>query len=121
MNPLEKIRMSLTLTPFERRVIIFIFLMVVLGDFYSFIRDKDKEEIDQEKVMLYDEDEIMKININTAPVDSLIMIPGIGEKTARMIVEMRDKQKFLKTEDLLKIKGIGYKKLKRIKPYISLK
>jgi|Deesub1362A_J573_1020465.scaffolds.fasta_scaffold00030_96 competence ComEA-like helix-hairpin-helix protein len=120
MNKLDRLRMSLTLTPFERRVTIFIFLMVVLGNFYSFIRDKDKEEINQDRVMLYDEDEIIKININTAPVDSLIMIPGIGEKTARIIIRMREKQKFIKVEDLLKVKGVGYKKLERIKPYISL-
>ncbi len=121
MNLFEKFKMALALTPFERGIIISIFLMILLGNFYRVIRDKNKVEVDKEKVVLYDEDEVIKININTAPLESLIMLPGIGDKTARMIVEMREKNRFLKIEDLLRVQGIGYKKLERIKPYILMK
>lgn len=121
MKYLEKLRMNLALTPFERKMIIFFFLMIFLGDIYNHIRKKDEEKYQEESALFFDEDKIVKININSAPMDSLILLPGIGKKTAEEIIEIRKKEKFLKPEDLLRVKGIGVKKLERIKPYILLK
>lgn len=121
MKFLERFRMSLSLTPFEKRMIFLFFLMVISGNFYNSIRIKIKENLKEEDAMLFEEDEITKININSAPLESLILLPGIGEKTARLIIEMREKEKFSKPEDLLKVKGIGFKKIERLKPYILFK
>lgn len=61
------------------------------------------------------------ININTAPVDILVRLPGIGKKTAEKIIVYRQSNGlFQKKDDLLKIKGIGKKKLSRIVPLIVL-
>ncbi|MFA3783760.1 ComEA family DNA-binding protein [Melioribacteraceae bacterium 4301-Me] len=63
-----------------------------------------------------------KININTAGIDNLVLLPGIGTKTAEKIIDYRNKVgKFNKIEDLLNIKGIGNSKLERIKKYITVK
>lgn len=59
------------------------------------------------------------INLNKASKYDLMMIPGIGGKTAEEIINLRKKNNgFRKPEDLLKVKGIGLKKLDIIKKYI---
>jgi competence protein ComEA len=61
------------------------------------------------------------INMNSAPVPELILLPGIGEKTAQAIIEYRKKHgKFSSIEEILNIKGIGIKKLDKIKMFISI-
>ncbi len=57
-----------------------------------------------------------KIDINTADIDALIQVKGIGEKTAQSIIDYRKKNgPFKSVEDLMNIKGIGEKKLKKLK------
>lgn len=61
-----------------------------------------------------------KHNINTAGIEELIEIPGIGPKTATKIVEYRTLHgKFKELNELLNIKGIGDKKLDIIKDHIT--
>lgn len=60
-----------------------------------------------------------KININTATKAELISLPGIGEKTARAIIEYREANgPFLKTEDVQEVAGIGRKKYERLRDMI---
>ncbi len=61
-----------------------------------------------------------KININTAGKEELCEIPGVGEKTAEKIIAFREKNgPFRSADDLLKIEGIGKKKLEKMRDYIS--
>ena len=54
--------------------------------------------------------ELNKININTATVDQLVSLNGIGEKYAAKIIEYRDKNGLFKTpEDIMNVPGIGPK------------
>jgi len=56
-----------------------------------------------------------KININTASVEELELLSGIGVKTAIAIVEHREKiGSFNDVSELLAVKGIGEKKLAKI-------
>lgn len=61
-----------------------------------------------------------KININTADINELTSIPGVGEKTAQKIIDYREKKKFKKIEDVMNIDGIGENKFKNMKDYISV-
>ncbi len=61
------------------------------------------------------------VNINTAPKSELIRIPQVGPKTAEKIIEYRQDNVFYEAEDLLYIKGIGLKKLMKIKPFVKCK
>ena len=53
-----------------------------------------------------------KININSASVEQLSELKGIGPAYAQRIVEYREKNgSFEKPEDILKVQGIGQKTL----------
>ncbi len=61
------------------------------------------------------------ININSAKLEDLILLPGIGKSTAEKILELRKKTGGFKTlNDLLDVKGIGEVKFNKIKKYIFI-
>ena len=60
-----------------------------------------------------------KVNINTATVDELATLNGIGKAKAEAIVAYRTQHgKFQTIDDLTKVKGIGRKIIEKIKPEI---
>lgn len=62
-----------------------------------------------------------KVNINTATVEQLTLLPRVGAVVAERIVEFRDKNgRFKKAEDLLLVSGIGDRTFDLIKPYVTL-
>src|SRR3989442_5152700 len=62
-----------------------------------------------------------KLNINTAGVDDLVALPGIGKAYAERIVEYRQKNgPFKKVEDILNVRGIGGKCFQRIKVRLDI-
>ena len=61
-----------------------------------------------------------KVNINTAGVDELVTLPGIGKAYAERIVEYRQKNgPFKKVEDIVNVRGIGEKTFERIKDRLT--
>ncbi len=62
-----------------------------------------------------------KININTADVDELCNLPGVGETTANRIISYRNQHGlFLRIEDLLNVEGIGKSKFENFRDFISV-
>jgi competence protein ComEA len=62
-----------------------------------------------------------KVNLNTATIEQLQSLPGIGPATAKSIVEYRTKAgKFNRIEEIINVKGIGEKKFQRIKDRLVL-
>lgn len=62
-----------------------------------------------------------KININTAGADELETLPGIGAVYAGRIISYREEHgPFKSLEELVKVKGIGKKRLDKLKPFIKL-
>lgn len=61
------------------------------------------------------------INVNSASVDELIKLPGIGPARAKAIVETRAKLGgFKKLEDLMRVKGIGRATFRKLEPMMKL-
>ncbi len=62
----------------------------------------------------------MPVGINTATVEELMLIPGIGNKTAGAIVEYRRTHKRIKSlNELGSLPGMGERKIQALLPYIS--
>ncbi|NLY20817.1 MAG: DUF655 domain-containing protein [Tissierellia bacterium] len=87
--------------------------MVLEDEQKIYIPNKD-EEIDEDLV----DNESSLININTAGKDRLVLIPGIGDKTAEKIIQYRQEHRFSSIEDIKNVPGIGDKKFDEMKNYI---
>ena len=60
------------------------------------------------------------VNINTASVEELLTVSGIGESKAKAIVEYRNKTPFKTIEDIMNVTGIGESLFAKIKDYITV-
>jgi competence ComEA-like helix-hairpin-helix protein len=61
------------------------------------------------------------INLNTATADQLEEVPGIGPATAPKILDTRKSYgAFKSVDDLLSIKGIGQKRLDKMRKYLTV-
>jgi len=62
-----------------------------------------------------------KINLNSAYAADLLRLPEIGEVIAERIIEYRHQiGKFTKVDQLSNVKGIGPKKLERIRNHLTI-
>ena len=62
------------------------------------------------------------VNVNTASVEQLTLLPGVGESRARQIVALRKRQGTIrKVDDLLGVKGIGEASLAKMRPFLAVK
>ena len=61
------------------------------------------------------------VNINTASVEELQLLPGIGLSKAKAIIKHRNKSSFSEVEDLAKVKGIGKALLSKVRSRVTLK
>jgi comEA protein len=61
------------------------------------------------------------ININTANSEQLQQVPGIGPATADKILQMRKSYgPFKSVDDLLAIRGLGAKRLEKMRKYLTV-
>src|SRR6266478_3125946 len=61
------------------------------------------------------------VNLNTATSEELQQVPGIGPATAEKILQMRKSYgAFKSVDDLLSIKGLGKKRLEKMRKYLTV-
>jgi competence protein ComEA len=60
------------------------------------------------------------VNLNTASAEELQLLPGVGPAKVRSIVAYRSLHPFRTVDELVRIKGIGRKMLRRIRPHLTV-
>ena len=61
-----------------------------------------------------------QVNINTASVAELELLPGIGPAIAQRIVDYRKEHPFKERNQIMRVKGIGQKTFAKIKDFLSV-
>ena len=59
------------------------------------------------------------IDINSASMSQLERLPGIGPATAEAIVKRRTMRRFMHVDDLMDIRGIGVKKMEKMRAHVT--
>jgi competence protein ComEA len=97
----------------ERRVLLFIIVVLLVGSIAGFFRPAPEEKTQKPATF--------PIGINSATVDELTLLPGIGEVTAKKILKYRIKNNGFKAKnEITKVKGIGKVKFEKIKDKICV-
>jgi competence protein ComEA len=60
------------------------------------------------------------VNLNTAPAELLSLLPGVGPAKAGAIVSYRTRRPFRTVDELVRIKGIGRKMVRRLRPHLAV-
>jgi len=61
------------------------------------------------------------IDINRSSMQDLVLVPGIGEKTAEKILDQRNMNgKFSKLDELMQVKGIKEKRVEKLRRYLCI-
>lgn len=81
--------------------------------------------IQEEKIELDNNNEVNnsdseKININDSNEEQLMTLPGVGEATAKKIIEYRKNGNFETIEDIKNVSGIGDSKFDKIRDKITV-
>lgn len=98
---------------------------IIMGG-YLFVRSYTVPMVDTPNLQVFiGQDEpiftgIFVLDPNTAPADSLELLPGIGKVLADRIVEYRKLHRFEQEVDITEVKGIGPKMYEKLKPYLKI-
>jgi competence protein ComEA len=60
------------------------------------------------------------VNLNTAPPEILSLLPGVGPAKAAEIAGYRKKRPFRTVDELVRIKGIGRKMVRRLRVHLAV-
>ncbi|MCJ7804930.1 helix-hairpin-helix domain-containing protein [Patescibacteria group bacterium] len=60
------------------------------------------------------------MNLNSASLEQLDSLPGIGQVYAQRIIDYRKKKQFSSAQEVMEIQGIGEKTYEKIKELITI-
>ena len=71
-------------------------------------------------LMLLSANVFAAIDLNSATSQELEALPGIGAKKAQAIVAFREKRRFRRVTELMRVKGIGPKLFHKLKDHVQV-
>lgn len=80
----------------------------------------DEQNNNEEKEEINDIENEIKICLNTASLEELMTLSGIGESKALAIIEYRKSKSFESIEEITNVSGIGNSLYEKIKNYITV-
>ena len=83
------------------------------------VKQQERECVEIKSPSTFSEKVITKVDINTATVEELITLPGVGKKLAERIIQARREKNFDSLEDLERVKGIGNKMQVKLEGRVS--
>jgi len=103
----------------EQLVLVLLALVLVAGIVYRAV-DYWRVGADPLEAVPPPDGPTFRINVNAADWALLSMVPGLGEKTAKKVIALRDSRKggFKSVDELKDVNGIGEKTLEKIRPYL---
>jgi len=120
-DTVNKRRNPFIFTRREYAAIFILALSLVIGVALIGIRDRPNVEVLRAEALESNEKIIGAIPINTAGVEELQLLPGIGESRARAIVADREENgPYPVVDSLMRIRGIGRGIIESIRPYASV-
>ncbi|MCM8757526.1 MAG: helix-hairpin-helix domain-containing protein [Candidatus Omnitrophica bacterium] len=106
----------------ERKVLFFLLSLLVIGFGLSYLNKKCSPLSSSLKDISQEMREANKMDLNKIDKETLIRLPGIGEKLACRIIEYRQNYgRFRDLEELKKIKGIRPSCYEKIKEYLYVR
>ncbi|MCX7994645.1 MAG: helix-hairpin-helix domain-containing protein [candidate division WOR-3 bacterium] len=101
----------------ESIILIFLILIFSLINISNYLESRSNSRYYQ----LIIKEEAKQISINSASLEEIELLPGIGPALARRIIEYRERNGgFKEISEIKKVKGIGEKLFEKIRPYIKL-
>jgi competence ComEA-like helix-hairpin-helix protein len=104
----------------ERRVILFIITVALVGLGINFLKTINQNN--KVTASIFQDENLGKVNINTADRELLMSVSGIGVRIAERIIEYRViNGNFQELNELKNIKGINDYRYEKIKDYLILR
>jgi len=108
----------LALTQEEKQVIVFVALLAICGLGISFL----SKRFAPVRAIACVNENLGRININTADKETLKLLPGVGEKLAQRIIDRRAQEgAFTDCEQLRLIKGLRNSTMEKLKDRIFIR
>lgn len=109
----------------EKRLIIMLLALIILGLMYlpgRFFQTPDALDVKERgKAVSQAKKVVFPLDLNTAGVEELQLLPGIGPVKAEAILSYREsKGGFASVEELLEVSGIGERTLEKIEEYVTV-
>lgn len=109
----------LSLTRQERLVLIFVGFAALLGVGLNFHK-KIQSGVSLERIA-QEQNSRLPINLNTASLQNLAVIPGVGPGLAQDLVDFRNQEgPFKSLEEIKLIRGVSLSKFNQIKNFLTV-